>query len=249
MVWRKMESEDLRWLSKWQSPSDKSSHHHYGPTLYLRYQPRSFGGDHHSATSTNPLYALLLTACLFVIYAPTHICCTVCVLVLLATLPEGTWEDGTPLEEHTGARIRHISIDHPSWFRWWYQWRGYSDDHYDNHDSDDNNLYHHHEIIKSTFMIKMVIIINIKMTLMDKIKMMIMIKTKTMTSGRETQLRSPFYSPLNSMWQVTIVRRRDCDDCDDCFHSYKDKDTDKYNVCYFWKALDSSISNFILAII
>ena len=112
MVWRKMESEDLRWLSKWQSPSDKSSHHHYGPTLYLRYQPRSFGGDHHSATSTNPLYALLLTACLFVIYAPTHICCTVCVLVLLATLPEGTWEDGTPLEEHTGARIRHISIDH-----------------------------------------------------------------------------------------------------------------------------------------
>ena len=69
----------------------------------------------------------------------------------------------------------------------------------------DNNLYHHHEIIKSTFMIKMVIIINIKMTLMDKIKMMIMIKTKTMTSGRETQLRSPFYSPLNSMWQVTIV--------------------------------------------
>ena len=54
-------------------------------------------------------------------------------------------------------------------------------------------------------MIKMVIIINIKMTLMDKIKMMIMIKTKTMTSGRETQLRSPFYSPLNSMWQVTIV--------------------------------------------
>ena len=87
------------------------------------------------------------------------------------------------------------------------------DDHCGNHDRDDNNLYHHHQIIKSTFMIKMVIIINIKMTLMDKIKlkimikikMMIMIKTKTMTSGRETQLRSPFYSPLNSMWQVTIV--------------------------------------------
>ena len=37
------------------------------------------------------------------------------------------------------------------------------------------------------------------------IMIMIMIKTKTMTSGRETQLRSPFYSPLNSMWQVTIV--------------------------------------------
>ena len=69
-------------------------------------------------------------------------------------------------------------------------------------------------------MIKMVIIINIKTTLMDKIKIMIMIKikmiimikikmmikTKTMTSGRESQLRSPFYSPLNSMWQVTIVR-------------------------------------------
>ena len=38
----------------------------------------------------------------------------------------------------------------------------------------------------------------IKITKMIKMNKMI----NNLISGRETQLRSPFYSPLNSMWQV-----------------------------------------------
>ena len=94
------ESEDLRWLSKWQSPVHKSSHH-YGPTLYLRYQPRSFGGDHPNTATT--LYdALLLTASFLVIYPLTRICCTT--VYVLHNLV-GTRDLGPPLEEHTGALI------------------------------------------------------------------------------------------------------------------------------------------------
>ena len=37
----------------------------------------------------------------------------------------------------------------------------------------------------------------IKFTIIKMTKMI-----NNLISGRETQLRSPFYSPLNSMWQV-----------------------------------------------
>ena len=49
-------------------------------------------------------------------------------------------------------------------------------------------------------MIKITIIKITKMIKITIIKMTKMINN--LISGRETQLRSPFYSPLNSMWQV-----------------------------------------------
>ena len=50
----------------------------------------------------------------------------------------------------------------------------------------------------ATIMMKMIYAIKNMITIMHTITKTI----KMMISGRETQLRSPFYSPLNSMWQV-----------------------------------------------
>ena len=51
------------------------------------------------------------------------------------------------------------------------------------------------KIVMMSMMIMITIPIFIIITMMKKLM-------KKMISGRETQLRSPFYSPLNSMWQV-----------------------------------------------
>ena len=57
------------------------------------------------------------------------------------------------------------------------------------------------KIVMMSMMI--MIIIPIFITIIIIIIIIIMKKLmKKMISGRETQLRSPFYSPLNSMWQV-----------------------------------------------